>query len=98
MELEVQERINSVKDGRLQRFSALQLTPFPSSIMQLYNKNIMSSEPQRYRTEEQGPEQVLPAAAPQEETFRSEASDTPGGRRKPETRVTSDFIHTFSHT
>lgn len=37
----------------------------------------------------------LPAAALQKETFPPAASDTPGGRRKPETRVTSGFIHAF---
>lgn len=37
----------------------------------------------------------LPAAALQKETFPPAASDTPGGRRKPETRVTSGFIYLF---
>lgn len=39
---------------------------------------------------------TLPAVPLQEETFRPAASDTPGGRRKPETTVTSVFIHVFS--
>lgn len=43
------------------------------------------------------PKGTLPAAPLQEETFGPAASDTPGGRRKPETTITSVFIHVFSH-